>query len=93
MRTELALPARLDLPAAKPLAEAIIALRGQDLRLSAEEVSYLGTPGVQVLLSAARSWRADGKKLSLDSGSEAFSEQLSILGINPGALVAPGPEV
>ena len=93
MSAELALPARLDLPAAKPLAEAIIALRGQDLCLSAEGVTYLGTPGVQVLLSAARSWRADGKRLSLASCSEAFSEQLSILGIDPDALAAPGPEV
>ncbi|NDR58105.1 STAS domain-containing protein [Aliiruegeria sabulilitoris] len=93
MSAELALPARLDLPAATPLAEAITALRGQDLRMSAEAVTHLGTPGLQVLLSAARSWAADGKSFSLQPCSEAFTEQLSIFGIDSAALSAPGREV
>ncbi|SDK77554.1 STAS domain-containing protein [Aliiruegeria lutimaris] len=93
MSAKLALPARLDLPAAAPLSEAITALRGQDLCLSAEAVTHLGTPGLQVLLSAARSWAADGKSFSLQSCSEALSEQLTIFGIDPDALSAPGLEV
>ena len=92
MSAELALPARLDLPAASPLAEALLALRGQDLCLSAEEVIHLGTPGLQVLLSAAKSWHADDRRLSIVSPSQAFTEQLAVLGFAPGDLSAPSGE-
>ena len=89
MSAELALPARLDLPAAKPLAEAILALRSQDLCLSAGDVTHLGTPGLQVLLSAAQSWASDGHTLSIRAPSDALIDQLAILGLAPEAISAP----
>ncbi|WP_207209887.1 STAS domain-containing protein [Tropicimonas sp. IMCC6043] len=92
MSTDLALPTRLDLPAATPLAEAILALRGQDLRLIGEEVSHLGTPGLQVLLSAVRTWSRDGKRLSLAAPSGAMTEQLALFGLGPDAIATPSGE-
>ena len=82
MSAELVLPARLDLSAAASLAEAVLAHRGQDLVLNAREVVHLGTPGLQVLLAAAKSWRADGRSLALASPSEAMTEQLGCLGLS-----------
>ncbi|MDV7145722.1 STAS domain-containing protein [Tropicimonas sp. TH_r6] len=92
MSAELALPARLDLPAAKPLAEAILALRGKDLRLAAGDVTHLGTPGLQVMLAAVRSWEADGKTLSLSDPSDALTEQLALCGLSPEVLSTSAQE-
>ena len=81
MSAELVLPARLDLPAAVPLAEAILAHRGQDLNLIAQDVLHLGTPCLQVLLAAAKSWRTDGRSLALASPSGAMIKQLDCFGL------------
>lgn len=86
MSAELALPARLDLPAARPLADAILALRGQDLCLNAGDVHHLGTPGLQVLMAAVLSWRADGRSLVLTAPSGALIEQLACFGLRPGDI-------
>ncbi len=93
MSAELALPARLDLPAAKPLAEDIIALRGKDIRVVASDVTHLGTPGLQVLLAAVRSWEADGKTLSFSDPSDSLTEQLALCGLSPEALSTSTQEV
>ena len=72
---------RLDSTAASPLAGDLRALAGADLVLDASGVTHLGTPGVQVLLSAAASWRASGAMLTVEAPSEAFGEQLAALGL------------
>lgn len=77
------LPARLDLAAAAPLAEALKAQIGADLVLDARGVTHLGTPGLQVLLAARRSWEATGHALCLDGLPEALSAQLGTLGLAP----------
>lgn len=83
MSAELALPARLDLPSAKPLAEDILAHKGEDLTLEAGNVTHLGTPGLQVLLAAVRSWKSDDRQLSLSNPTEALSDQLATMGLSP----------
>ena len=86
MSARLDLPERLDLPAAGPLLAELQAARGQDLTLDAQATTHLGTPGLQVLLSAARSWAADGHALALDGLAEGIEAQLALIGLDPGDL-------
>ncbi|WP_068115186.1 STAS domain-containing protein [Tropicimonas marinistellae] len=86
MTARLSLPARLDLPAAAPLAQELLSLRGSPVTLCGDEVSLLGTPCLQVLVSARRSWDADGFSLTLTDPSPALTEQLAVLGFTPADL-------
>jgi len=76
-----ALPAILDLRAATPLANALLASRGRELIIDAAQVQRLGGQCLQVLLSAALTWRADDIPLSISKPSPDFLEGLDLLGI------------
>ena len=78
--TVIALDEALDLRAAKPLAEALLARRGADLTLDASGVRRLSSLCLQVLLSAKTTWAADGRSLSVVEPSPAFSDGLRLLG-------------
>ena len=86
MPEKLVLPAKLDLPAAPELLDSLRALRGKDVGIDASEVAHLGTNCLQILISAARSWSADGKSLTFASMSEAFSRDLGQFGLSPETL-------
>ncbi len=77
----LALPARLDLTTAGALAQQLRSHLGGDLALDAGAVSHLGTPGLQVLLSARKSWAASGHTLTLENAPGPIEEQLSQFGL------------
>lgn len=83
--TSLSLAPRLDLSQAGPLATALRAqMRAQTggaLVLDASGVTHLGALGLQVLLSAAQSWRAAGQTLTISPRSEAFDEALALFGV------------
>jgi chemotaxis protein CheX len=79
----LELPEALDLPAAKPLAESFLELRGANLVIDASKVQRLGASCLQVLLSAARTWHAEGASLSLAQASPRFIDDLRLLGFTP----------
>ncbi|MBM7067813.1 STAS domain-containing protein [Actibacterium sp. 188UL27-1] len=87
MTQTVTLPARLDFPAAGKLAETFMGLRGQDVSVSADDVSLLGTNCLQVLMSAARTWSSDGKSFQFTSMSESFLSQLNQFGITPNTLM------
>jgi chemotaxis protein CheX len=76
-----ALPARLDLSTAGELAAALRGHEGSDLTLEAGELTHLGTPGVQVLLAAKRSWQEAGRTLSFADVDPGLEEQLGQLGL------------
>jgi chemotaxis protein CheX len=76
----IALPAVLDLKAARPLAGELLARRGGALSLDASRVERLGALCLQVLLSARLTWDADGKPLTLKDPSPAFEEQFGLFG-------------
>lgn len=80
MAATLTLAPVLDLNAAGPLKAEILAHRGQDLTLDASAVERLGGLCLQVLLSAARTWAADGLNLSLGFVSQALTEQWAAFG-------------
>ena len=61
----LRLPISLDLPAARPLANSLLERRGQPILIDASAVSQVGAQCAQVLLSAKRTWDADGVSLSM----------------------------
>ena len=63
----------------------LLARRGEPLALGASAVERLGGLSLQVLLSAARSWAADGHQLIVSPVSDAFVEQCRAFGA--GALV------
>lgn len=70
----------LDLNAAGPLAHEFLALRGRSVEVDASAVERLGAQCLQVLLSARRTWDADGAEFSLVSPSDEFTSTLALLG-------------
>jgi len=78
----LRLPASLDLPAARPLAAALLARRGRPIVIDASAVGQLGAQCIQVLLSARRTWEADGVPLSIVDCAPRMIEDLKLIGIN-----------
>ncbi len=89
MTARFSLPARLDLLAAAPLAHDLLSRRGEALALAADEVVLLGTPGLQVLLAARRTWKADGQPITVSDPSPAFTEQLEVFGLSTSDLETP----
>ncbi len=86
MSAHLALAARLDLPAAQPLTKSILTLRGDDVTIDAGEVSHLGGLCLQVLVSAAETWRFDGRALKFEPRSGEFDAALAMFGLTPEIL-------
>ncbi|MFD2238181.1 STAS domain-containing protein [Aureimonas populi] len=86
------LPAILDLRAAAPLAGKLLALRGQPLALDASKVERIGGQCLAVLISAARTWKADEETLTLEAPSDEFVAGLSLLGLTVPALVEGAEE-
>lgn len=78
----------LDLRAAEPLKAALLAARGGDVVLDGSAVERLGGLCLQVLLSALRTWRADGHVLTFVNVSEALTSQWSAFGASPSDLSA-----
>jgi chemotaxis protein CheX len=77
----------LDLKAATPLAENLLAHRGSDVVIEASEVERLGAQSLQVLLSAVATWQADGHLLEFVHPSDAFVESLHIFGVDADRLL------
>jgi chemotaxis protein CheX len=82
----LRLPECLDLPAATPLARALLERRGKPIVLDGSSVQQLGAQCVQVLLSAKRTWGADGIPLSIVNCAPRMIEDLQLLGIDSTTL-------
>ncbi|MBP1807574.1 STAS domain-containing protein [Rubellimicrobium aerolatum] len=84
------LPERLDLAAVGALAQELLSHRGCPLDVNASTVARIGTPGLQVLLSAARTWRSDGHGFRLSNPSPVIEEAARTLGIELDDLMAEG---
>lgn len=82
----IALDERLDTMAAAPLRAALLARRGVGLGLDAGAVRHLGTLCLQVLLAAARDWRAAGLPFNVEPRSAAFCEALALFALPPDAI-------
>ena len=82
------LPTELDIKAAMPLATELIAARGKDLALNASQIERVGAQCLQVLLSAAATWEADGQELTIEEPSPAFSDAIQTAGLTLSQLMA-----
>ncbi|WP_051651248.1 STAS domain-containing protein [Brevundimonas bacteroides] len=82
----LELPARLDPASLELCLGALKSKRGAALDLDGASVERLGGLGVQLLLSAVRTWREDSQPLRLLSPSAALLTGLSHLGVEPETL-------
>lgn len=86
----LALEPRLAGQDAAAFVEAMQARRGGPLEVDASRVAEIGSPCVQVLLSAAESWRADGAAFAVVAPSPAFLATIGHLGLGIEAFRAGG---
>lgn len=77
----LKLPAELDIRAAVPLAEDLLARRGSPLMVSGTDVTRAGAQCLQVLLSAAATWRADGQHIQIVDASHALTVAIAACGL------------
>jgi anti-anti-sigma regulatory factor len=77
------LPTILDVSAAQTLKEALCdtILSGENIALSGADVERVGTPAVQVLLSAAQTSLADGRSFALTQPSEPLRLAFADLGL------------
>jgi chemotaxis protein CheX len=82
------LPAELDIKAAAPLANGLIARRGNSIVIDGSQVERVGAQCLQVLLSAAATWRADGVELDLVEMSSPLSDALATAGLTKEDLTA-----
>ena len=83
------LPTELDIKAAAPLAAELTAARGGDLTLDVSHVERVGAQCLQLLLSAAATWSADGAELTLADPSPAFVDAAAIAGLALSRFNAP----
>ncbi len=72
----------LDLAAAATLKTDLAQFRGGSAVIDASDVQRLGTQCAQVLLSARRTWLAEGQGFEIKDASEAFREGLNRLGVH-----------
>lgn len=80
----------LDIKAAAPLVASLAALRGNHLAVDASQVTRAGAQCLQVMLSAAATWQADGFDLELQEPSPAFTDAVHVCGLEMSAFVAGG---
>ncbi len=72
----------LDLTAAKPLKDALQAVRGQTVHICAAQVDRLGAQCLQVLLAAAKTWGKEGQGFEITESSEKFTAGLETFGLS-----------
>lgn len=77
----LALTSRVDLSQIASLAAQLRAHQGADLVIDASGVTHFGALGLQLLASAARTWRSAGNRLFITPRSPAFDDALAQMGV------------
>lgn len=80
MTSPIRLDANLDIRAAAPLREALLAQAGAPVALDAAHVSRLGALCLQVLLAAQRDWSERGLSFTIQDPSNAFTDTLRLFG-------------
>jgi anti-anti-sigma regulatory factor len=81
---ELTLPAQLDIGALQSLKEELLAAAalGGELAIDGSQVERAGTPAVQLLLAAARSFSRNDRRFALLSPSQTLSAAFTDLGLS-----------
>lgn len=76
------LPPKLQAAAIGQCLDDLKRLRGQPLTLDAKGVQFIGAQGIQLLISAAKSWRADGQDFKLVNLRVELRETPRLLGVS-----------
>lgn len=90
MPRQVMLPDRMDRNGTRLVIQALMAARGDDVAIDGGAVRIVGTPGVQVLLAAARQWAMDGRRLTLAPLSADLAQALDRLGLGLADVTAGG---
>jgi chemotaxis protein CheX len=77
------LPKTLDLGAVSDFATHLLPLRGDALQLDAGAVQKLTGIGLEMLVSTAAQWRADGQTFEIVNWSDAALDAMNALGTDP----------
>jgi chemotaxis protein CheX len=77
----LTLPECLDSGSVIALRDTLLTYRGSPLEVDAGQVRRTGTQALQILISAARTWRADGQRYALTHPSSEFLDTLALVGV------------
>ena len=80
MISPIALDPNLDIRAAAPLRDALLAQAGSPVTLDAGAVTRLGALCLQVLLAAERDWSKQEVPFTIKNPSKAFTETLRLFG-------------
>lgn len=86
----LTLPENLDSAAAAAVKDMLMARRGTALVVDASQVRRAGMQSLQVLVSAARTWQADGKSYSLTNSSSELLDTVALIGLSREDLLLEG---
>ena len=73
----------LNVTAALPTAKQFIEHRGNDVFVDGSNVQHLGGQGLQILVSALRSWTEDGLSFVLGNCSDKMIADLKLFGFEP----------
>tara|TARA_R110002020_G_scaffold77347_15_gene195264 strand:+ start:3851 stop:4225 length:375 start_codon:yes stop_codon:yes gene_type:complete len=76
------LPELVDFTVCEDLAARIGAARHSALEVDAEKVTFLGTLGLQLLLSAHAQWQRDKAEFTVSNPSSGFLDGLKELGVS-----------
>ena len=83
MADVLTLSPKLDLAAASALMTDLQNSTSAELTLDMSEVKHFGALCMQVILAAATSANADGRKISITNPSDRVVEQMRVMGMTP----------
>ena len=78
----------LDSASAGALASNLMQLRGQPIEVSASANSRISTLCIQVLISAAATWKSDGWSFRVNMASTSYTRALELLGLGQSNLSA-----
>lgn len=79
----LKLPQTVDIGVLDPLRENILAYRDTPVRIDASKVERIGSLGLQLLMSAAATWRQSNVSLRIDDPSDALVSAARTAGALP----------
>lgn len=84
------LPERFDSAAAASVLDGFRRHRGSALTVDASAVRRVGAQGLQILLSASRTWQSDGHVLTLENASGELIDAAQLLGLSHSDLSISG---
>lgn len=88
--TALTLPETLDSASASSIKDLLLARRGTPVVVDASQVRRTGMQAVQILISAAQTWQADGQKYFVANPTQEFIDTLALVGVSREQLSVEG---